>query len=363
MEEKDFQKRSYFILIAAFVVLLGFLFKTLSSVFLPIVTAVLLSCVFAPIIQKLNYKFKIPWVISTILIALMLLVALILISTILVTSMTTIVSEYPRYETKFLSIYKIIAQNFSLEFDEGKGFFDNIWQYLKVREYIQSFALALSSGLVSSGKNIILVLFLMVFLLIEYRLTNRKINHAFVGKAKGKILRLIKRIILETVRYISIKFYISFATGVLVFLVSLIFGLDFPVVWAFIAFIMNFIPTFGSIFSCSLTTIFALLQFYPHSSKVIAIAILMIAINFSLGNVLEPRIEGKHLGLSPFIILISLTLWGYIWGLIGMLIAVPMTVIVKIICENISYLHIFAILLGNDPLETKRDIINDTNNE
>ena len=74
-----------------------------------------------------------------------------------------------------------------------------------------------------------------------------------------------------------------------------------------------------------------------------------------LGNIIEPRVQGKNLGLSPFVIIVSLTLWAYIWGTVGMIIAIPMTVIIKIICENISYLHPFAILLGNDPKQTKRD--------
>ena len=75
--------------------------------------------------------------------------------------------------------------------------------------------------------------------------------------------------------------------------------------------------------------------------------IFMIVVNFGLGNILEPRIEGKNLGLSPFVILVCLSLWGYIWGFVGMILAVPMTVIIKIICENTDYLKSIGILLGN----------------
>lgn len=73
----------------------------------------------------------------------------------------------------------------------------------------------------------------------------------------------------------------------------------------------------------------------------------MIAINFILGNIIEPRIEGDRLGLSPFAILVSLTLWAYLWGFIGMILAVPMTVIIKIFCENIPYLNFLSTILGN----------------
>ena len=75
----------------------------------------------------------------------------------------------------------------------------------------------------------------------------------------------------------------------------------------------------------------------------------MTSVNMVLGNILEPRIEGKNLGISPVIILISLSVWGYIWGFTGMLIAVPLMVIIKIVCENIEYLKGLAIIIGNDP--------------
>ena len=75
-----------------------------------------------------------------------------------------------------------------------------------------------------------------------------------------------------------------------------------------------------------------------------------------LGNIVEPRIEGKNLGISPFVILVSLTFWGWMWGFIGMIIAVPLMMIVKIICENVSFLHPIAIILGNKPADTQKEL-------
>ena len=112
---------------------------------------------------------------------------------------------------------------------------------------------------------------------------------------------------------------------------------------------MDAIPIFGSVISVGLTTIFSLLQFYPSWGKTLFILLFMTSVNMILGNILEPRIEGKNLGISPVIILISLSLWGYIWGFTGMLLAVPLMVIIKIVCENIDYLKGLAILIGNDP--------------
>ena len=119
---------------------------------------------------------------------------------------------------------------------------------------------------------------------------------------------------------------------------------------------MNFIPTFGSIFSVLITTLFTLIQFYPSSLRIIFIFVSITAVNMILGNIVEPRIEGKNLGISPFVILVSLTFWGWMWGFIGMIIAVPLMMIVKIICENVSFLHPIAIILGNKPADTQKEL-------
>ncbi len=247
-----------------------------------------------------------------------------------------------------MSIYQLIADNLGIEIDNTKSLFQNLWTSLKVREYTQKLAVSLSSGVISFSKTLFLIALMTAFILLEMRLTKRKMHYAFKDN-RAKITRISNQIINQTMRYISIKFFISLATGVLCGLTSLIIGLDFPIVWGFLAFIMNFIPIFGSIISVGLTTIFSLIQFYPNWGKTLFIFLFMLTVNMVLGNILEPRIEGKNLGISPVIILISLSLWGYIWGFTGMLLAVPLMVIIKIVCENIDYLKGLAIIIGNDP--------------
>lgn len=347
MEEKDYTKPIFYVLLLMAVILAGTLCKVLSSVVLPVVIAIILAFIFSPILEKMNKKFKIPWILSVIIIDILLIFAIATISSLLLRSLSTITSEYPKYESKFMSIYKLLASTFQLEFDDGKSFFENLWGTFKIREYIQKLAIFLSTGLVNVGKTVLVIFLLFTFLLLELRISRRKINAAFQEITKGKVFIILTQVINETVRFLSIKFFISLATGVLVSLGTFIVGMDFPIVWGFLAFIMNFIPTFGSIISTVITSLFALLQFYPSWGKILYVFLLLLSINMILGNVLEPRIEGKHLGLSPFVILVSLSIWGYIWGFVGMILAVPMTVIIKIICENVSFLQGIAILLGN----------------
>jgi len=347
MTDKDFTKPIFYILCFFAIILAGFLCKALSSVMIPVVIAIFMALAFYPVVRNLEIKAKINWVIGTLFVVLIILVAIFSLSSILLKGISTIVNEYPKYETRFMSIYKLIAEQFGLSFDSEKSFLSNIWDVLEIRKYVQSLALNLSSGVVIFGKAVILILIMFAFLLFEIKGLKRRITNAVKSENKQTVLNISQQIGQDVVRFLSIKFFISITTGLLVYTASLIVGLDFPIVWAFLAFILNFIPTFGSIFSTVFTTLFALLQFYPSYGKVIFIFIIMIGINFTLGQILEPRIEGERLGLSPFAILVSLALWGYIWGFIGMILAVPMTVIIKIFCENIPYFSFLSVILGN----------------
>ncbi len=345
--ERDYTKPIFFVLLFFAFILTGFLCKVLASVLIPVAIAILMALAFYPIVRNLEIRAKINWIVGSLIIVAVIIVALFFVSGLLVKGFSTIASEYSKYETRFMSIYRIIAQQFNLAIDEQKSFATNMWNILEVRKYIQEVALGLSGGVLSFSKSLLLILIMFAFLLIEIKSFKRRITNAVKDENKQTVLNISQQIGEDVVRFLSINFFISLATGLLVYFAALIIKLDFPIVWAFIAFIMNFIPTFGSIISTIFTTIFALLQFYPHYGKVIFIFLFMVAVNFILGQILEPRIEGERLGLSPFAILVSLALWGYIWGFIGMILAVPMTVIIKIFCENIPYLNFVSVVLGN----------------
>ena len=263
LNQKTTSNRIFYLVLFLAVVLAGFLCKTMSNVLIPVVLSFMLSFVFLPIIKKLNVKTGIPWVISSLIIVILFFIILLGITSILVTSLTGIISEFPKYETRFMSIYQLIADNLGIEIDNTKSLFQNLWTSLKVREYTQKLAVSLSSGVISFSKTLFLIEKKTAFILLEMRLTKRKMHYAFKDN-RAKITRISNQIINQTMRYISIKFFISLATGVLCGITSLIIGLDFPIVWGFLAFIMNFIPIFGSIISVGLTTIFSLIQFYPN---------------------------------------------------------------------------------------------------
>ncbi len=110
---------------------------------------------------------------------------------------------------------------------------------------------------------------------------------------------------------------------------------------------MNFIPTIGSIIVTITTILLAIIQYYPDYASVLYVAVLMGSIQIVLGNILDPRVQGNQLNLSPFIILVSLAIWGYIWGIAGMFLAVPITSALQILCTNVKDLKPIAVLLSS----------------
>ena len=147
--------------------------------------------------------------------------------------------------------------------------------------------------------------------------------------------------------YLLIKTFISMLTGFIGGTILIIGGIDFAIFSALLIFILNFIPNFGSIIATLFPLLIGILQ-YGFSLRVLLVFIGLMLTQFIIGNVVEPRITGKSLNLSPIVILISLILWGYIWGIVGMMLAVPLTSALKIFFQNIPLLKPIAELISAD---------------
>ena len=356
MPDKNTSSRGIFLLLLFLsAIAAGVILKLTASVVLPVLVSVLLSLVFYPIVKKINEKLHFPWWLGILVVFVVFFGIIISMANILTTGFSSIFESLPVYEERLNTIYARIAEEFNVEVNTDMTFVENMWSHISIRNTIGKYALSFTNIIYTFSRNLLLVVLFSVFLLAEMNATKEKIRKAFdeEGTETGKVKSIAHNIVTDVTRYIFIKFIMSAATGALVTLGVLIGHLKFPLVWGFLAFLLNFIPTFGSIISGVLTVLFALVQFYPSWGIIIYVAVLMLAINMIIGSIIEPRVQGQNLGISPFIILVSLSLWGWMWGFVGMLIAVPIMVIIKIVCENISYLNPIAILIGGKPKEEK----------
>ena len=136
----------------------------------------------------------------------------------------------------------------------------------------------------------------------------------------------------------------SLATGLLAGLLCWSVGIDFPVVWGFLAFVLNYIPNVGSALAAIPPVLLSLVQVDWRLTVLLVVG--YVAINVGVGSVVEPRIMGRRLGLSPLVVFVSLVFWGFVWGPVGMLISVPLTVVCKLFMEQNEQTRWLAILLG-----------------
>ncbi len=156
---------------------------------------------------------------------------------------------------------------------------------------------------------------------------------------------LVKKIDHSIGNYIALKTVTSLLTGFMSYFALLFIGIDAPFFWAFLIFILNFIPTIGSLIATVFPAIFAILQFGEFTQGFLVLAVVGV-IQLVVGNFIEPKLMGNTLNISPLVVFLTLAVWGVMWGITGMLLSVPITVILIIIMSEFPETRPIAILLS-----------------
>ena len=164
-------------------------------------------------------------------------------------------------------------------------------------------------------------------------------------KRHKQMTNLVNKIDHSIGNYVALKTLTSLMTGFLSYFALLFIGIDAPLFWAFLIFILNFIPTIGSLIATLFPALFAILQFGDFTPGILVLAIVG-AVQLVIGNLVEPRLMGNSLNISPLVVFLTLAIWGVIWGVSGMLLSVPITVIMIIIMSEFPGTRPFAILLS-----------------
>lgn len=215
---------------------------------------------------------------------------------------------------------------------------------------IFKFAVSTLGNLGGALSNSFLIVLTVIFMLFEGASLPAKLHKAF-GK-DSSLTEHIDRFLSNVNRYMSIKVLVSLITGVLIYLWLLVLGLEYPLLWALIAFLFNFVPNIGSIIAAVPAMLMALIQLGPFYMLLTGAG--YIFVNTVMGNVIEPRYMGKGLGLSTLVVFLSLVFWGWVLGPVGMLLSVPLTMLLKIAFESSDDTRWIAIIMGPDVEEPKQ---------
>jgi AI-2 transport protein TqsA len=187
----------------------------------------------------------------------------------------------------------------------------------------------------------------LIFILLEVGRLPDRVEGSFAGARAQQIMEVVQRINEAMANYLRVKLLASLIIAVPVTLVLWAFGVKFPLLWGVLTFLGNFIPYLGSIVACALPCLLAFLEFNTVTVPAVVTAIL-VALHALTAYVVEPAMTGKAVGLSPLVIVAALSFWGLSWGLPGMFLAVPLTVMFKIVLENVDFTRPFALLMGGD---------------
>lgn len=202
------------------------------------------------------------------------------------------------------------------------------------------------SAVASVTGNAMTVLFYVIFIMLEQVTFGRKVKALFQKTAdRQRAQRMISQITQDIQTYIGLKTFVSIITGGLSYLVMALVGVDFAAFWAVLIFILNFIPYVGSLAGVAFPAILTLIQFTSPIPFLITTSVLA-AVQLAVGNVIEPRLMGRSLNLSPLVILLSLAIFGQIWGIVGMVLSMPFMVIAMIVCAGFEATRPIAIVMS-----------------
>jgi predicted PurR-regulated permease PerM len=331
--------RNWILTVAALMIIIYGL-KTAQAIVVPILLALFVSMVGTPPLFWMRRK-GVPNPLAVLAVVLGMLGILILIGSLVGTSIADFTSRVPYYQERLDEQLIDFLDRHDLDARIGS-----------VRDLVRlidpsgamDLAARLLNGLGGVLNNALLIVFTVVFVLLEAWSFPRKLQAIAGSDDRSGTLRRFSE---SLNRYIGLKTAISLVTGVIVWVWVALMGLDFAMLWGLLAFMLNYVPNIGSIIAALPAVLLAVVQL--GGGKAVLIAIGYMIINVLMGNLLEPRIMGRSMGLSTLVVFLSLIFWGWVLGPVGMLLSVPLTMTLVIALESSPATERFAVLLCEAP--------------
>lgn len=328
---------------AAFVVVVAGM-KAAASLLVPFLLAIFIALICAPPVSWLKAR-RVPAWAAIALMVMAILVAGALVGTLVGNSIAEFRQDLPRYQQRLMEMGAGLQDWLSgrgLALDSGD------WRERINPGAVMQFAGNTLASLASLTTNGFLILLTAVFILAEQVGFRDKLAQA--RNVPAESLAAIGSFTDSVNRYLGLKTLTSLLTGVVAGLGLWAIGVDYAVMWGLLTFLLNYVPTIGSILAAAPPVLLALVQLGPLSATLAAA--LMLAVNTLVGNILEPRWMGRGLNLSPLVVFVSLVFWGWVLGPIGMFLSVPLTMLVKIAFENDPDTRWLGLMLGQGQTPT-----------
>jgi AI-2 transport protein TqsA len=333
------------ILLVFLFILAFWLLNILSSLLLPLVFATLVVIMYQPLMIFLR-KHKFPTGVIVPIIATLTILIILIIINIFIDTIGKFTEQSDFLAVQFIKKVEAIISKID-DLTHSRLNLDNITEYLLGLFNSTSLTKALSSfaaGVGNFGKSFFM--FALYFVILLGGMTNYEEYISYVVKADQRFIDEIASLQRSVSTYMTIKVIVSASTGIIVSLICIFFGLKFAVFFGFLTFLLNFIPSIGSIIATIPPVLMAIIQFDTFQRPIIILIILFV-LQMSIGNFIEPKIMGDRLRLNTVTVIFGLVFWGIIWGIPGMLLSVPLLVILKLIFEYSDSLSVIARVMGS----------------
>ncbi len=325
---------------ALFIVFAGV--KTATNIIVPFLLSTFIAVICNPLVIKIE-KYRLPKALAVLVVIALFVIVVLFLAGLVGKSLGELSALMPQYREQLKDQLSWVIEKLAS--------YNIVLSSALVTEYVDpaaamGLAADMLSGLGNVMANLFLIIITVIFMLFEAPAMSQKLHLAFDDPQMR--IGQIDRFLSSVNNYLAIKTLVSIATGALVSLMLWALGLDFPLLWGVLAFLLNYIPNIGSIIAAVPAMSLAVLQLGPAHAGFIGLG--YVVINTVMGNAVEPRYLGKGLGLSTLMVFLSLIFWGWLLGTVGMLLSVPLTMIIKIALENSKEGRWLAVLLAGDDL-------------
>jgi len=325
--------------------LVFYLLKILSFIFVPLFFSMFISLLFLPLMRWLQKK-NVPKTISLSSIIALIFLLFYLSGKLISISTSEILSVdsdfYALAEVKLRGLVASVEEFMGVHRLAGDGFFNHyLGQINLVENLLPTF------GIVSRTLTMTLMTAFFVILFLAGSINFQEVMHTVLFKQRFSSIKTFRKIEKDIIKFILVKFFISLFTGVGFTLACLAFDVSFPVFWGLFAFLINFVQMVGSVISVILLGLFGIVELDPTATLVVFILVI-IGVQVVMGSILEPIFLGKTFSINVITVLVMLMLWGFIWGVPGLIMAIPITVFVKIILEQFPNTKVIAKLMSGD---------------
>lgn len=337
-------KTTNILLLTIVVPLVFYILKELSFIFIPLILSMFIALIFLPLMRWLQRK-KIPKPISVLIVILIFAILLKLGGELIQLSSKEILyadeNLLKNIELKLINLISLVEMFFGIHSDIGRG--DVLLHYLRKLDINESFGSTLD--FIGDTLSMTLMTVFFAILWLSESINFQKFLNTTILKQKHTSIKVFMRIEKDLIKFIVVKVIISLITGGLFSLACLLFNVSFPIFWGLFAFAINFIQMIGSFVSIGSLALFALVQIDTTGTLLLFIVTLT-AIQGLMGGIVEPIFMGKSFSINVITILVMLMFWGYLWGVPGLVVSIPITVFIKILLEQYPSTKILAHLMS-----------------